>query len=140
MSSLRICYYVFWSAACLNFDTAFKSNSKETETIHKTPAWAARQAGELPCTGSQQNFSSENFKEFSSIAQKTRRNDDLIPFLKSFILFSVAAVLLGLGIHKYQDQIQELSRQVTQLIKDSFGVLGLHLGEAKDKISVSLRI
>ena len=105
----------------------------QTETPKATPP--ARWIKE-----SQQKFSCENFKEFSSIAQKTRRNDDLIPFLKSFILFSVAAVLLGLGIHKYQDQIQELSRQVTQLIKDSFGVLGLHLGEAKDKISVSLRI
>ena len=45
---------------------------------------------------------------------------------------------MGLGIHKYQDQIQELSSQVTQPIKDAFGVLGLHLGEAKDKILVFL--
>ena len=45
---------------------------------------------------------------------------------------------MGLGIHKYQDQIEELSSQVTQPIKDAFGVLGLHLGEAKDKILVFL--
>ena len=45
---------------------------------------------------------------------------------------------MGLGIHKYQDQIQELSSQVTQPIKEAFGVLGLHLGEAKDKILVFL--
>ena len=45
---------------------------------------------------------------------------------------------MGLGIHKYQDQIQELSSQVTQPIKDAFGVLGLHLGEAKNKILVFL--
>ena len=52
-------------------------------------------------------------------------------------MLSVTAVLLGLGIHKYQDQIQELgsyAAQATQLIKDAFGVLSLHLGEAKDKI------
>ena len=49
-------------------------------------------------------------------------------------MLSGTAVLLGLGIHKYQDQIQDLSSQVTQPIKDAFGVLGLHLGEAKDKI------
>ena len=49
----------------------------------------------------------------------------------------MTAVLLGLGIHKYQDQIQGLgsyTAQATQLIKDAFGVLSLHLGEAKDKI------
>ena len=57
---------------------------------------------------------------------------------KCLILLSVTAVLLGLGIHKYQDQIQELSSQVTQPIKEAFGVLGLHLGEAKDKILVFL--
>ena len=45
---------------------------------------------------------------------------------------------MGLGIHKYQDQIQELSSQVTQPIKGAFGVLGLHLGEAKDMILVFL--
>ena len=52
----------------------------------------------------------------------------------------MTAVLLGLGIHKYQDQIQELgshAAQATQLIKDAFGVLSLHLGEAKDKILVA---
>ena len=53
-------------------------------------------------------------------------------------MLSVTAVLLGLGIHKYQDQIQELSTQVTQPIKGAFGVLGLHLGEAKDMILVYL--
>ena len=52
-------------------------------------------------------------------------------------MLSGTAVLLGLGIHKYQDQIQDLSSQVTQPIKDAFGVLGLHLGEAKDKILVA---
>ena len=45
---------------------------------------------------------------------------------------------MGLGIHKHQDQIQELSRQVTQPIKGAFGVLGLHLGKAKDMILVFL--
>ena len=53
-------------------------------------------------------------------------------------MLSGTAVLLGLGIHKYQDQIQELSSQVTQPIKGAFGVLGLHLGEAKDMILVFL--
>ena len=55
-------------------------------------------------------------------------------------MLSVTAVLLGLGIHKYQDQIQELgshAAQATQLIKDAFGVLSLHLGEAKNKILVA---
>ena len=46
-------------------------------------------------------------------------------------MLSGTAVLLGLGIHKYQDQIQEVSSQV-------FDWLGLHLGEAKDKILVFL--
>jgi hypothetical protein len=48
---------------------------------------------------------------------------------------------LGLGIHKYQDQIQELSGQITQPIKDALESLGpylAHLGEAKDKILVIL--
>ena len=53
-------------------------------------------------------------------------------------MLSVTAVLLGLGIHKYQDQIQELGSQATQPIKDAFGVLALHLGEAKDRILVCL--
>ena len=47
---------------------------------------------------------------------------------------------MGLGIHKYQDQIQELgshAAQATQLIKDAFGVLSLRLGEAKNKILVA---
>ena len=59
-------------------------------------------------------------------------------FPKFLILLSVTAVLLGLGIHKYQDQIQELGSQATQPIKDAFGVLALHLGEAKDRILVCL--
>ena len=45
---------------------------------------------------------------------------------------------MGIGIHKYQDQIQELGSQVTQPIKGSFGLLGLHLGKAKDMILVFL--
>jgi hypothetical protein len=45
---------------------------------------------------------------------------------------------LGLGIHKYQEQIQELSSQVTQPIKDALETLGPYLGEAKDKILVFL--
>ena len=45
---------------------------------------------------------------------------------------------MGLGIHKHQDQIQELSSQVTQPIKVAFGVLDLHLGKAKDMILVFL--
>ena len=53
-------------------------------------------------------------------------------------MISVTAVLLGLGIHKYQDQIQELGSQATQPIKDALGVMGLHLAEAKDKILVFL--
>ena len=44
-------------------------------------------------------------------------------------LLAATVVLLGLGIHKYQDQIQELSDQVTQPIKDALGGLGLILGE-----------
>ena len=35
---------------------------------------------------------------------------------------------MGLGIHKYQEQIQELSVQVTQPIKDAMGGLGLIFG------------
>jgi hypothetical protein len=42
---------------------------------------------------------------------------------------------LGLGIHKYQDQIQELSGQVTQPIKDALEPLG---NNVKDKILVFL--
>ena len=53
-------------------------------------------------------------------------------------MLSGTAVLLGLGIHKYQDQIQEMSSHAIQPIKDAFGVLGLHLAEAKDKILVFL--
>ena len=45
---------------------------------------------------------------------------------------------MGLRIHKYQDQIQELRSQVTQSIKDALEPLGPYLGEAKDKILVFL--
>ena len=41
---------------------------------------------------------------------------------------------MGLGIHKCQDQIQELSGQVIQPIKDALEPLGPYLAEAKDKI------
>ena len=53
-------------------------------------------------------------------------------------LLSGTAVLLGLGIHKYQDQIQESTGQITQSIKDAFEPMGLYLGEAKGKILVLL--
>jgi hypothetical protein len=52
--------------------------------------------------------------------------------------FLFPAVILGLGILKYQDQVQEFSGQVTQPIKDALELLGPYLGEAKDKILVSL--
>ena len=45
---------------------------------------------------------------------------------------------MGLGIHKHQHQIQELSSQITQSIKGAFGVLGFHLRKAKDMILVFL--
>ena len=55
-----------------------------------------------------------------------------------FFLLSGTAVLLGLGIHKYQDQIQEVTSQVTQAIKDALapylGALEVYLGEAKTNI------
>ena len=57
---------------------------------------------------------------------------------KFCLLLSGTAVLLGLGIHKYQDQIQESSGQITQPIKDALEPLGPYLGEAKDKILVFL--
>ena len=41
---------------------------------------------------------------------------------------------MGLGIHKYQDQIQESSGQITQSIKDAVEPMGPYLGEAKAKI------
>ena len=53
-------------------------------------------------------------------------------------MLSGTTVLFGLGIHKYQDQIQELSGQITQPIKDALEPLGPYLGEAKDKILVFL--
>ena len=53
-------------------------------------------------------------------------------------MLSGTAILLGLGIHKYQDQIQELSGQITQPIKNALEPLGPYLGEAKDKILVLL--
>ena len=59
---------------------------------------------------------------------------DFFEFPKFCFLLSGTAVLLGLGIHKYQDQIQESSGQITQPIKDALEPLGPYLGEAKDKI------
>ena len=50
------------------------------------------------------------------------------------ILLSGTAVALGLGIHKYQDQIQESTGQITQSIKDAYEPLGPYLGEAKAKM------
>lgn len=50
------------------------------------------------------------------------------------ILLAGTAVALGLGIHKYQDQIQESSGQITQSIKDAYEPIGPYLGEAKAKI------
>ena len=52
-------------------------------------------------------------------------------FLLEMVTIWVAILLqnLDLDIHKYQGQIQELSCQVTQPIKDAFGGLGLILGE-----------
>ena len=44
------------------------------------------------------------------------------------------AILLGLEIHKYHDQIQELDAQITQSIKDTLEPLGPYLEEAKAKI------
>ena len=63
---------------------------------------------------------------------------DFFDFSDFCFLLPGTAVLLGLGIHKYQDQIQELSGQVTQQIKDALEPLGPYLGEAKDKILVFL--
>ena len=48
-----------------------------------------------------------------------------------FFLLSGTAVLLGLGIHKYQDQIQELSGQVTQPIKDALEPFGNNLSHSE---------
>jgi hypothetical protein len=49
---------------------------------------------------------------------------------------------LGLGIHKYQDQIQEMTGQVCQNCQDAlapyFGPVGVYLGEAKDKTLIFL--
>ena len=59
---------------------------------------------------------------------------DFFDYPKFCFLLSGTAVLLGLGIHKYQDQIQELSSQVTQPIKNALQPLGPYLGEAKGKI------
>ena len=57
-------------------------------------------------------------------------------------LLAGTAVLLGLGIHKYQDQIQELTGQVTQPIKDALapylGALGAYLRSGKDNILLFL--
>ena len=44
---------------------------------------------------------------------------------------------MGLGIHKYQDQIQEMTGQAYQASQDALapylGPVGVYLGEAKDK-------
>ena len=61
-------------------------------------------------------------------------------------LLAGTAILLGLGIHKYQDQIQELTSQVTQPIKDALGpylgpylgALGAYLASGKDNVLVFL--
>ena len=60
--------------------------------------------------------------------------NDLLDFPKFCLLLSGTAVLLGLGIHKYQDQIQEFCGLDTQPIKDALETLGPYLGEAKNKI------
>ena len=63
-------------------------------------------------------------------------------FPKHFLLLTGTAVLLGLGIHKYQDQIQELTGQVTQPIKDALGpylaAFGAYLASGKDNVLVFL--
>ena len=75
------------------------------------------------------------------VAGKLARSlTDFFDFPKFCLLLSGTAVLLGLGIHKYQDQIQELSSLVTQPIKDALETLGLYLGEAKDKILVFMNL
>jgi len=58
----------------------------------------------------------------------------LVGYGIGMFLLAGTAVLLGLGIHRYQDQIEELSSQVTQPIKDALEPLGPYLEEAKDKI------
>ena len=63
---------------------------------------------------------------------------DFFEFPKFCSLLSGTAILLGLGIHKYSDQIQESSSQITQSIKDAFEPMGPYLGEANDKILVLL--
>ena len=63
------------------------------------------------------------------------------------LLISGTAVLLGFGIYNYQDQIQELSGQVTQPIKEALRALSIFalcplllweilvfLGDFKEKI------
>ena len=56
---------------------------------------------------------------------------------KKIIFLAGSAVLLGLGIHKYQDQIQEMTGQAYQASQDALapylGPVGVYLGEAKDK-------
>ena len=63
-----------------------------------------------------------------------RIQTDFFEFPKFFLLLSGTAVAIGLGIHKYQDQIQESSGQITQSIKDAYEPIGPYLGEAKAKI------
>ena len=58
----------------------------------------------------------------------------LVAYGIGMFLLAGTVILLAFGIHKYQDQIQELSGQVTQPIKDALEPLGNNLGEVKDKI------
>ena len=50
------------------------------------------------------------------------------------LILAGTVVLLGLGINKYQDEIQEFCGLDTQPITDALETLGPYLGEAKDKI------
>ena len=58
----------------------------------------------------------------------------LVAYGIGMFLLAGTVILLGLGIHKYQEQIQDLSRQVTQPIKDTLEPLGDNLGEVKNKM------
>ena len=52
--------------------------------------------------------------EFSFLQVNWQEYQLLYHFLKIFLFLKGTAVLLGLGIHRYQNQSQELSGQVTQ--------------------------
>ena len=58
----------------------------------------------------------------------------LVAYGIGMFLLAGTVILLAFGIHKCQDQIQELSEQVTQPIKDALEPLGNNLGEVKNKI------